>query len=132
MATIHLEVLIDTSPDAAWDALRDWGALDTRLAPGFVTKVRVEGQVRVVTFFSGTEVSERIIEVDDVGRRLAWTIEDGPYTHHSGSAQVFPAGASGTRFVWITDLLPDETAEPTTVMMRKGLATIKETLEAAG
>jgi hypothetical protein len=97
-----------------------------------VTKVRVEGQLRVVTFFNGTEVSERIIEVDDVGRRLAWTIEDGPYTHHSGSAQVFPAGASGTRFVWITDLLPDETAEPTTVMMRKGLATIKETLEAAG
>ena len=132
MATIHLEVLIDTSPDAAWDALRDWGALDTRLAPGFVTKVRVEGQVRVVTFVNGTEVSERIIEVDDVGRRLAWTIEDGPYTHHSGSAQVFPAGASGTRFVWITDLLPDETAEPTTAMMRQGLATIKETLETAG
>ena len=132
MATIHLEILIDTSPEAAWDALRDWGALDTRLAPGFVTKVRVERRVRVVTFFNGTEVAERIVDVDDGGRRLAWTIEDGPYAHHSGSAQVFPAGASGIRFVWITDLLPDELAEPTTAMMRKGLATIKETLEAAG
>ena len=108
MASIHLEILIEARPDAVWDALRDWGALSTRLVPGFVTSSRVEGQVRVVTFFNGAEVSERIIDVDDDARRLVWTMFDGPYTHHNGAAQVFPAGQSGTRFVWTCDLLPDE------------------------
>ena len=43
MASIHKEILIDASSDHVWDALRDFGALHTRLAPGFVTDTRLDG-----------------------------------------------------------------------------------------
>ena len=36
MASIHREIWIDTPPERAWDALRDVGAIHTRLARGFV------------------------------------------------------------------------------------------------
>jgi hypothetical protein len=71
------------------------------------------------------------------GRRLVWTIVDGPYSHHNGSAQVLGPEAGGgdgdhgggATLVWVTDLLPDETAGPTAAMMERGLAAVKETLE---
>ena len=50
MASIREEMVIDASPDAVWDALRDVGALHTRLVPGFVTDTRLEPGARVVTF----------------------------------------------------------------------------------
>jgi hypothetical protein len=34
-------------------------------------------------------VREVLIDLDDDAHRIAWTIVDGPYTHHNGSAQVF-------------------------------------------
>jgi hypothetical protein len=46
MATLRKEILIDTTPEAAWDALRDVGALHTRLASGFVTDTKVDGNAR--------------------------------------------------------------------------------------
>ena len=41
-------------------------------------------------------------------RRLAWSIVDGPYTHHTGVAEVLADDDSRTLFQWTTDLLPDE------------------------
>src|SRR4051794_7865092 len=101
MASIHKEILIDASPGDVWDALRDWGALHERLAPGFVVDTRLDGDDRTVTFFNGAVVRELLVDLDKEARRLAWSIVDGPYTHHNGSAQVLPDGNSGTRFVWI-------------------------------
>jgi hypothetical protein len=39
------------------------------------------------------------------------------------------AEGDGTRFVWTADLLPEETAERTGLMMERGLGVIKLTLE---
>lgn len=128
MASIRKEITIEVAPDVAWDALRDWGALHTRLVPGFVVDAEVDGGDRIVTFFNGAKVRERIVDVDDAAMRLVWTIVDGPYTHHNGSAQVFASDGGGTRFVWISDLLPDEAAETTGAMMDRGMAVIKQTL----
>ena len=50
-------------------------------------------------------------------------------THHNASAQVFPDGQGGSRFVWIADLLPHELAPTVASMMDQGLAVIKRTLE---
>ena len=36
---------------------------------------------------------------------------------------------TGSRFVWVTDVLPDEIGAPTSDLMDRGLAVIKETLE---
>jgi hypothetical protein len=92
MASIRKETVIDVRPDRVWSALRDWGALHERLVPGFVVDARLDGKDRIVTFFNGAVVRERLVDLDDQARRLAWSIVDGPYTHHNGCAQVFPDG----------------------------------------
>jgi carbon monoxide dehydrogenase subunit G len=129
MASIHREILIDAAPEAVWDALRDIGAIHRRLAPGFVTDVRLEEGARVVTFGNGVVARELIVDVDDQRRRLVWSVVGGSMTHHNASAQVFPEGSQGTRFVWIADLLPHQAAPTIAGMMDQGLAVIKKTLE---
>jgi uncharacterized protein YndB with AHSA1/START domain len=130
MASIREEIFIDAPPEQVWDALRDWGALHERLVPGFVRDTRLDGEDRVVTFADGTVVRETLIDSDEQSRRLVWSIVDGPYSHHNGAAQVL-AEEGGTRFVWITDLLPEERAERTREFMAMGINTIKRTLEAS-
>lgn len=130
MASIRTETLIDADLEHVWGALRDWGALHRRLAPGFVTDTQLDGNDRIVTFFDGAVVREVLVDRDDDAHRLAWTIVDGPYSHHNGSAQVF-SDARGTRFVWTTDLLPHDLAARTAQRMEQGTRVIKETLESA-
>ena len=50
MASIQKDIIIDANPNDVWDALRDFGALHTRLVPGFVTDTRLDGDARIVTF----------------------------------------------------------------------------------
>jgi carbon monoxide dehydrogenase subunit G len=129
MASIHREVLIQADPETVWDALSDVGALHRRLAPGFVTDVRLEEGARVVTFGNGLVARELIVDIDDKARRLVWSVVGGRMTHHNASAQVLPDGEGGSRFVWIADLLPHELAPGIAEMMEQGLAVIKRTLE---
>ena len=129
MASIHREVLIQADPETVWDALSDVGALHRRLAPGFVTDVRLEEGARVVTFGNGLVARELIVDIDDKARRLVWSVVGGRMTHHNASAQVLPDGEGGSRFVWIADLLPHELAPGIAGMMEQGLAVIKRTLE---
>jgi hypothetical protein len=129
MASIRREVSFSVSADDVWAALRDFGELHTRLVRGFVSDTRLDGRDRIVTFFNGVVVRERLVDLDDDARRLVWSIVDGPYSHHNGSAQVFAADGGGATLVWTTDLLPDEAAEPTAAMMERGLAAMKQTLD---
>jgi len=115
MPTLHNQILIDASPESVWDAMRDVGALHTRLVPGFVTHTRMESpEVRVVTFFNGTTIREPIISVDDKLRRIAWTAagEGLPFAHYNGVAQVF-VEEKGSRVVWTVDFLPADPAPMT-------------------
>jgi hypothetical protein len=131
VATIYKEILIDAPAGKVWDALRDFGALHERLVPGFVVAAEVRDRVRVITFFNGSVVRERLVGTDEDARRLAYTVIDGPFgaTHHHASAQVIEDGNDRSRFVWVTDVLPDELGAPTSGLMDRGLAVIKETLE---
>jgi carbon monoxide dehydrogenase subunit G len=129
MASIQREVLIQADPATVWDALSDVGALHRRLAPGFVTDVRLEEGARVVTFGNGLVARELIVDIGDKARRLVWSVVGGRMTHHNASAQVLPDGKGGSRFVWIADLLPHELAPGIAAMMEQGLAVIKRTLE---
>jgi hypothetical protein len=128
MASIRREALIDARPETAWSALRDVGALHTRLVPGFVVDTRLEDGARIVTFGNGMVARELIVAVDDESRRVVWSVVGGRMTHHNASAQVIAEGR-GCRFVWIADLLPDELAPLITTMIEQGMAVIKETLE---
>jgi carbon monoxide dehydrogenase subunit G len=128
MATIHKEIEIHASPEQVWDALRDVGALHSRLAAGFVVDTSMEGNVRVVTFANGMVVREDIVAVDAGARRVAWAIIGQQFHHYNGAAQVFDH-ADGTRFVWTTDLLPNEAAPHVEAMMTAGITAIKKTIE---
>ena len=128
MASIRREAFIEACPENAWSALRDVGALHTRLVPGFVVDTKLEEGARVVTFGNGMVARELIVDVDDDARRVAWSVVGGPMTHHNASAQVFPED-SGCRFVWVADLLPNDIADRIRAMIEQGTAVIKATLE---
>src|SRR3954466_249783 len=100
MASIRKEVQIDARPEKGWDALRDVGALHTRLVPGFVVDTRMEGNARVVTRGNGMVAREEIVDMDDAARRVAWAIVGGQFRHYNGTAQVFADGVGRCRFVW--------------------------------
>lgn len=131
MASIRQEIPINAEPEDVWEALRDFGAVHRRLVPGFVVDSRMDGADRIVTFFNGAVARERLVAVDEQTRRLVYTVVEGSMgaTHHNASAQVLPDGEGGTRFVWITDLLPDNLAGPVGQLMEQGARVIKQTLE---
>lgn len=130
MATIYKEFAVQADAARVWEALRDFGAVHTRLAPGFLTACELDGQgARIVHFANGLVARELLVGIDDTHRRLAYTVTDGKATHHQASAQVFADGEGRSRFVWITDVLPDGLAAYVEPMMDKGGEAMKKTLE---
>ena len=132
MATIHKEFLVQAPPEAAWDAIRDVGAVHTRLARGFVIDTALDGDTRTVTFANGLVARERIVAVSDPLRRLAYTSVGGRASHHHASLQVFPAAGGQSRLLWITDLLPDDLHGPVSQMVEHGASAIQATLGQGG
>jgi hypothetical protein len=128
MASIHKDILIDANPNDVWDALRDFGALHTRLVPGFVTDTKLDGDARIVTFSNGTVAREILVDCDDKRRRLVYAIVSDRIKQHSASAQVFDDGGGRTRFVWIADVLPNEIAPYMDAQMDQGLLAMQKAL----
>lgn len=131
MASIRKEILIAARPEEVWDAIRDVGAIHTRLAKGFVTDTRLEGDSRLVTFSNGVVVRELIVDIDDGARRLAYAVVEWKARHHHASFQVLADG-EGSRVVWMTDVLPDELRPLVDGLMEQGTAAMKQTLESQG
>ncbi len=133
MASVRKEIVIDAVPRTVWNAVRDIGALHTRLAPGFVIDTRLvedaEPEARIVTFANGMVVKEVIVDLCDARRRLAWTVQSEKVVHHNGSMQVFEHGEGQTRAVWIADVLPHALGETFDAMMEQGMAAMKRQLE---
>ena len=95
MATIRKEIQINAPVARIWDALRDVGALHTKLVPGFVTDTRIDGNARVVTFGNGMTAREEIVSIDETQHRVCWAIVGQQFQHYNGAARV-PA-SSGPR-----------------------------------
>ena len=131
MATVTKEFLIAAAPEKVWDALRDFHAVHERVAPGFLTAATQDGDDRILRFFNGFVVRERLVGRDDATRRIAYTHVEGRFAYHAASAQVFPH-EQGSRVVWITDLLPDAMADSSNMMMDHGVAAMIKTLAALG
>ena len=110
MASIHKDIPIDAHPDDVWAAVRDFGAVHRRLAPGFVIDARLEGDARIVTFHNGTVAREVLVDCDDARRRLVYAVISERVKHYSASVQVAADGEARTRMIWIVDVLPNEIA----------------------
>jgi uncharacterized protein YndB with AHSA1/START domain len=128
MASIRKEIYIDAPVTLVWGALRDVGALHTKLVPGFVTDTRMDGTARIVTFGNGMVAREEIVSVDEQRHRVAWAILDAPFQLYSAAAWVEPKG-DGSNFVWTADLLPNELSDQVEGMMNAGIQVIRDTME---
>jgi carbon monoxide dehydrogenase subunit G len=131
MATIHKQIVVNAPPEHVWAAIRDIGAVHSRLAQQFVVQTRLEGDSRLITFANGAVVRERIVDIDDHRRRLAYSVTEWQTTHHNASFQVFPEGEGRSRIQWIADLLPNSLADLVDGFMEQGSVAIRRTLEAA-
>ena len=108
MATIRSELTTQAPADEVWSAVRDIGALHTRLVHGFVVDTRLEPGARIVTFVNGVTLREPIVTLDDEARRLVWTAEGGRAQHYNAALQVASLSGGATSVVWTADFLPDE------------------------
>jgi hypothetical protein len=129
MASIRKEIELDTDADTAWDALRDFGAVHERVAPGFVVATQLDGDARIVTFGNGATARERLISCDDAAQRLVYSVVGGRFTHDNAVVQVFAQGARRCRLVWQRDMLPDDFATQVSALMDQALRVMKPTLE---
>ena len=130
MASIRNEITLSAAPERVWDALRDFHAVHRRVAPGFLTASKPDGDARIVTFANGVTARETLVASDDQARRLVYAIMDQRFKHYSASVQVFAEG-SGSRVVWLIDLLPDELADTVRQASGHGAAAMKVALETA-
>jgi len=129
VASIYKEILIAARPEHVWAAVRDVGAVHKRLVPGLVVNAHLDGNVRAVTFANGLVLHELIVDIDDEARRFVYASVAGRATHHNASMQVFAEDGDRSRFVWITDVLPNELAPSIRETVEQGSSIIKQTLE---
>lgn len=129
MASIHKQLVIDVASAEAWAALREVGEAYRVFTP-VLADSRREGDIRTARFGNGMIVHERILDVDDQRRRVAYSATDVPgMTYHHSSMQILDAGADRCLFVWITDFLPQEFAGNIAPLIEQGSQALKANLE---
>jgi carbon monoxide dehydrogenase subunit G len=128
MASIHKDILIDAPADEVWDAIADFGALHTRLVPGFVTDTQLDGDARIVTFANGTVAREILVDCDQARKRLVYAVVSERVKQHSASVQVLSDGATRSRVIWIADVLPHEIAPYMDAQMDLGALAMQKAL----
>jgi len=129
MASIQEQFEVPASADAVWQVVREFAGVQ-RLAPGFVTSCtpEEEGTVRLLTFFNGLQVRERLVTRDDAGKRLVYTVSGGRTQHYNAAVQVVGLAADRCRFVWTVDLLPDALQPAMEQMMARGAEVMRSAL----
>lgn len=130
MASIRSEEIVQVPADRAWAAVRDVGNTHMLFA-GVLVDGSVDDDIRTVTFANGMVVRERIIDVDDRNRRVAYAVIDGMFEHHAASMQIVPDGEGRCRFVWISDFLPNEKMALVAPLVEAGSKALVRNLEAA-
>ena len=130
MASIYKEIPVEVTAEEAWSSLRLVGEPHKLFAPVLVDAT-LDGDTRTVRFANGMVVQERVLDVDDGKRRVAYTVLDGPgMTYHHAEMRIVEDGPGRCRFVWTTDFLPPEAGSTIAPLVEQGARTLKNTLEA--
>ena len=129
MASITKTIKTVAPVGAVWAAIRDIGALHTRLVPGFVVDTVLDVNGRIVTFANGMVIREPIIAIDEDHHRLVWSAEGPHFEHYNSSAQAIEQADGTTVVLWIADFTPDEAASVVDEMMTAGAAAMKSALD---
>ena len=131
MASIRKELSLSNSADRVWDVMRDFQAVHTRVAPGFLLDNKPEDGARVLTFANGAVIRELLVSCDAPQRRLVYAIAQPPFTSYSASVQIFDEGSAKSRLTWTVDFLPNDLAGRIDSQMEAALKVMKPTLEGA-
>src|SRR6202021_3609400 len=97
MASIQRDISINARPEDAWAAVRDFGAVHRRLAPGFVLDAPLDDDARIVTFANGTTARELLVDCDDTRRRLVYAVASERVKHYNARGQAAPEGQAPAR-----------------------------------
>jgi uncharacterized protein YndB with AHSA1/START domain len=113
-ATVVVNKTIETSPEAAWAAVRGIDGLD-RWFP-IIASCRVEGTgigaMRILGLDDGGELHDRVDEIDDQARRFRYlrTVHPFPATRYVGTVEVRERDAGLTAVTWALDIDVDPDA----------------------
>jgi hypothetical protein len=131
VATIRKLIEIDATADHVWSALADFQNVHIRLAPGFLTGGKPDGDTaRIVSFANGAMAKETLVACDHGLKRLVYFIAPGErIAHHNASAEIVATGEKTCRFIWTTDVLPDGLAPYIDAQMTEGAKVMKATME---
>ena len=129
MASIYKELSIEVAAETAWAALRAVGDAEKAFAP-VLSESKLDDDMRTVKFANGLIICERILDVDEGRRRVAYSaVNAAGILFHHASMQIFDAGPNRCRFVWITDFHPKEIAGNLAPLIEQGTAALKKNLE---
>src|SRR6185437_6749494 len=92
MASIYKDIALDARADDVLEAVRDFGEVHRRVAPGFVTDAKLDGDTRIVTFANGNVAREVLVTMDDPRKRLVYAIVSERVKQHSASIQIVADG----------------------------------------
>jgi hypothetical protein len=126
MTSICKDIPIDASAVEVWDAVADFGALHTRLVPGFVVDTKLEGEARIVTFANGMVARELLVDCDNARQRLAYAIISEQVKHYNGSVEIISDGEARCRVKWIVDVLPHDIAPYISSQMDLGVSAMQK------
>ena len=129
MASICKHIVTKARTDDVWSAIRDVGALHTRLVPGFVTDTRLERGARIVTFGNGMVLREPIIAVDDKARRTRLVCRGCTLHTLQRVTSGLRRGRRRLARGMDCDFLPDEIASNQHAAMDAALQVMKATLD---
>lgn len=120
MAVIRTTIDIPVSAARAWALIEEVGAPHKAFAP-VLSASRLDGSdTREATFANGLVVRERIFSVDAELRRVAYGLVGSDFAHHNASMEIVPLTETSCRFVWTTDVSPDEAAARLRPLMEAG------------
>ena len=129
MASIQQRTQLAVDADKAWAALRTVGKPHDLFAP-VLTSAELHGDTRTVRFANGMVLQERILDVDEATRRVAYTVLDGPgMAYHHASMQIVDDGPGRSTFVWITDFLPADLGQTLSPLIEQGAQALRANLE---
>ena len=131
MASIHREVALEVSAERAWSVLRQVGKPHEAFA-GVLTDATIEGDVRTVTFANGMVARERILDVDEARRRVAYSVQTEPFTYHHASMRIVAEDDGRSRLLWTSDFLPAEIAPSILPLVEAGCLAFSRNVAAKG
>lgn len=119
-ASVANEFLSDA--DSVWAVMGDFAHPGTYITD--LQAVEMQGDVRVLTL-PGMQLRERLLERDDVQRRLVYSVIAGlPIEAHRGEIIVLPTG-TGSKVTWNFEVTPDEMVGPLTEVYSGALVALK-------